>query len=231
MLDKNGWHMNAEQAFADARRTEKPVFLFFGSNLCSCNQMKTDLHQEGPLAELIQSELIGLHITTETPDLFQTYAVKNVPTFIVANADGIEYERSVDVNTADDLAAFCLLALGKFAHDHGETARAQQFIERLVSSYPQSLQAPEGVFLRGVYRYMASQDPMDLKASLFMLGKSYSGSIWVRRSLVLHIHPSTVVDWEVYRRQRRDYWESQDAYLKAWCTWYNGPSVHHFNME
>ena len=229
MLDKNGWHTDAETAFAEARHTEKPVLLFFGSNLCSCNQIKTDLHQEGPLANLIRNELIGLHITTDTPDLFQTYAIKNIPTFIVAKADGIEYARSVDANTADDLTAFCLLALGKIAHEHGETARAQQFMDRLVSAYPQSLQAPEGAFLRGVYRYMTSQDPVHLKASLFMLGKNYPGSIWVRRSLVLHLHHSAVADWDACRKQHLDYWETQDAFLKAYFTYHNGPSIHHFD--
>jgi hypothetical protein len=37
---------------------------------------------------------------------------------------------------------------------------------------------------------------------------------------------SAVIDWEAYRKQRRDYLECEDAYLKAYATYYNGPSGH-----
>jgi len=232
MPGENDWYTNTDKAFEEARRTEKPVFLFFCNDTCvSCNQIDSDIFTQNPLSDLIKSEFVALRMTSDAPDVFHNYAVKNVPAFVIAGTDGLEYERCSDIFDAEGLAAFCLLALGKVYHDRNEAETAQQHVERLINSYPQSPHAPEGVFLRGVYRYIASQDPMHLKASLFMLGKNYPDSIWVRRSLVLHFHPSTVVDWEAYRRQRRDYWESQDAYLKAWCTFYNGPSGHHFNME
>lgn len=229
MMRKNNyeWYANVDRGLEEARRIDKPAFMFFCSATCFyCNRMNTDVYTQKHVFDLIHSEFIALRITPETPDVFRTYAVKNVPAFIVAGTDGLEYERCSGFLKAEDLEAFCLLALGKFYHNRGETKNAQQYMERLISTSPQSLHAPEGLFLCGVYRYMTSQDPLQLRESFLMLAKSYPGSIWVRRSLILHFFPSAVIDWEAYRKQRRDYWESDDAYLKAYATYYNGPSGH-----
>jgi thioredoxin-related protein len=225
--NNDAWYSSVDRGLEGARRTDKPVFMFFCSATCFyCNRMNTDVYTQKHVSDLIHSEFVALRLTPDTPDVFRTYAVKNVPAFIIAGTDGLEYERCSGFLKAEDLEAFCLLALGKFYHDRCETKTAQQYMERLVSTYPQSLHASEGVFLRGIYRYMTSQDPLQLKESFLMLANIYPDSIWVRRSLILHFYPSVVVDWETYRRQRRDYWESPDAFVKSYATYYNGPSVH-----
>jgi len=221
------WYSRVDRGFEEARRVGKPVLLFFYSETCFfCNQMDMVVYPQQNVADLIQGEFVPVRITPDNPDVFRAYAVNTVPAFIVTGTDGVECERRSGSLDAEALVAFCLLALGKFYHDLHETQKAQQYMERLINSYPQSPHAPEAVFLQGVYRYLISEDPVHLKTSLFALVKNYPDSIWVRRSLVLHCHPSTVADWDAYRKKRRDYWESRDAYLKAYFTYYNGPSGH-----
>jgi len=178
------------------------------------------------VAELIQNEFLPIRLTPETPDVFRAYAVHTVPAFVVTDADGLECERRSGFLDAEGLASFCLLALGKFYHDHHATEKARQYLERLISAHPKSIDAPESIFLRGVYQYIVSQNPLRLRDAFLMLAQNYPDSVWVRRSLVLYFHPSAITDWEDFRKRRLDYWESKDAFLKAYATYYNGPSGH-----
>ncbi len=228
MLGKNNWYRDEDKTFAEAQVMGKPVFLYFCHDACiACKDIEMMIHQDQDLADLIQNHFIGLRITQDMTVMFQRYKIDLVPTFIVAGPDGTEYERFADLIGHDDLAALCLFALGKYCHDRNDTDAAQQHMEKLVDTYPHSPYAPEAIFLRGAYRYLISEDPAHLKTALFMLGKNHPGSIWVRRSLVLHLHHSSVADWDNYRKQHRDYWKSKEAYLKAYFTYHNGPSIHH----
>ena len=227
MNEKFEWYSSIDKAMAEAQKTGKPVFLFFCSDTCFyCNQMDIVVYKQKTISDLIRNEFLAVRISADTPDVFRTYRINNVPAFIIVGTNGFEYERYWGILDADSLAAFYLLALGKSYQDRNETEAAQQYLERLISTYPQSLHAPEGLFLHGLYRYMTSQNPMDLKKSFLKIAKIYPDSIWVRRSLVLYFHPSAVKDWEDYHKRRLDYWESKDAFLKAYATYYNGPSNH-----
>jgi hypothetical protein len=221
------WFSSLNRGIEESRRIVKPLFLFFRSETCFfCNQMDMVVHQRKTVADLIQGEFVPVHITPDTPDVFRTYGVTNVPVFVIAGTDGFEYERCSGFLDADGLMSFCLLALGKVFHDRNDTETAQKYLDRLISACPESFYTPEGIFLRGLYRYMTSQDPLHLRESFLMLAKIHPKSIWVKRSLIMHFHPSAVTDWEAYRKRRSDYWESQDAFVKSYATYYNGPSDH-----
>ena len=222
------WLSNVGEGFEFARVNNKPLFLFFCSETCFfCHRTDMVVYSRQNVADLIQSEFIHVRLKPERPDVFRSFTVNKVPAFIVTDADGLECERCSGFHEAEALAAFCLIALGKFYYACHKIEKAQIYLERLISSYSRSIYAPEAVFLLGIYRYLTTHDPAHLKTSLFSLAKNYPDSIWVRRSLVLQCHPSTVTEWDIYQRQHRDYWKSQDAYLKAYFTYYNGPSDHH----
>jgi len=228
LKDNYSWRSSIDEGLQDAHTSGKPFFLFFCSETCFyCHRMNMAVYPQQNVADLIRGEFVPVRITPATPELFGIYAVNTVPAFIVSGTDGMECERHAGFLDAEALTSFCLLALGKYYHDRREIEKAQQYIERLIIAYPQSAYAPEAVFLQGVYCYLTSHDPACLKTSLFALAQNYPDSIWVRRSLILHCHPTTINEWEVYQRQHLDYWKSQDAYLKAYFTYYNGPSDHH----
>ena len=181
------------------------------------------VYKQESVSNLIRDEFVAVRITPETPEVFRTFAVNNVPTFIIVGADGFEYERCSGFLDADGLVAFCLLALGKVYYDRHEKATAQRYLERLLLTYPQSPYVPEGIFLRGICLYLISQDPTHLTESFLHLSENHPDSIWTKRSLVLHFHPSAVFDWDAECRQHRDYWDSQDAFAKCFATYFNWP--------
>lgn len=227
MTEKNEWYTCVDNAFAEALRIDKPVFLFFCSRSCFlCHQMNIAMDTSKEVSSLIREGLVALRATPDTPEVFHTYAVKNVPELIIADTDGFEYERCTGFLDPPNLTAFFLFSLGKIEYDRGKKEAAERYIEALVENCPQSIYAPEGVLLRGIYRYQSTGETVHLKQSFETLAENYTGSIWVKRALVLHCHPSAIVNWETERKMHRDYWESQDAFVKSYATTFNGLSVY-----
>ena len=227
MDENNKWYSSFDCGLEEARKADKPIFMFFCSETCFyCNQMDIFIYKQKEVSTFIQSEFVTLRLTPDTPDPFRTYNVKNVPTFIVAGTDGLEYNRRSGFLEAEELMAFCLLALGKIYYNRNQLESAHRHMEKLAVNYPRSIHAPEGIFLRGLYRYMTTKDPVHFRESFLMLANSYPESIWVKRSLILYCHPSAVIDWDADCKERRDYWESPDAFVKCYATIFNGPSAH-----
>lgn len=217
----NEWFSSVDEGYGEARRLARPVLLYFYSNTCFyCQRFSMVVYRQQEVFDLVGNEFVGVRVSPETPDLFRAYAVSHVPAWVVTGADGFEYERLSGFRDKEEFSAFCLLALGKFYHDRGESETAQRHLERLVFNHPQSPYAPEGFFLHGLCSYLNTRDPQHFKDAFQKISQTHPESPWCKRSLVLYAHPSAVVDWDAARRQNRNYWDSEDAFAKCFATYF-----------
>ncbi|HOO40382.1 MAG TPA: thioredoxin family protein [Syntrophales bacterium] len=224
------WYSSLDKASAEARRSGKPVLLFFCSETCFfCNQMDMAVYARQDVIDLVQSEFVPLYITPGMPEIFRTYTVGEVPLLIVAEENGTEYERSVGFLDAQELMAFCLLALVKFYYDRDKAEIAKRHAERLIKDFPYGRRIPEGVFWQGVTRYQVTHDRRHFREAFETLAGNHPDSIWTVRARIFYCYPTSFIEWKNNRKNRLDYWKSRDAFLKSFAGYFFGPSVGQFS--
>ena len=204
----NEWREDIKLGFEEAEVMGKPILMFFYSPACYfCQQMERSAFSRKEILTRLTEEFVLLRITPNAPADFRTYNIKATPAFLILGPTGMEFERFTGFLDAQSLMAFCLLGLGKWRYDLGQADIAQYHVEELTSQYPGSIHAPEGFFLRGIYRYQTTKDRSHLRESYDTLARQYPDSPWVKRSRLLHLYPCAFFKWEAYRNQGWAYWE------------------------
>lgn len=206
------WREDLQKGRQEAADTEKPLLLFFYSPACFfCQQMEMISFSEQKVFSRLEKEFVILRVTTDSLKEFRAYNISATPAFLVLGPTGMEYERFTGFFDTQDLMAFCLTGLGKWRYDIGQADLAQTHAEELTSVYPDSVYAPEGLFLRGIYRYQNSKDRNHLQESYNILARQYPDSPWVNRSRLLHLYPCAFFKWDAYRNKGWSYWENHQV--------------------
>ena len=117
---------DAEAAFAHARASDRPVFLYWGASWCPpCNRIKSAVFARPDFAELAQS-FVALHIDGDAPGAQQLaahYKLRSYPTLVVFAADGTEITRLP-----------CELAGGRFVRTLDLALRAKYTVAQSLSA-------------------------------------------------------------------------------------------------
>ena len=83
-------------AFAQARASGRPVFLYWGASWCPpCNRIRAGAFARADFAELSKS-FIALHIDGDGPgaqELAEQFRLRSYPTLVVYRPDGAEVTR------------------------------------------------------------------------------------------------------------------------------------------
>ncbi|WP_166880337.1 thioredoxin family protein [Massilia mucilaginosa] len=91
-----GWHHDADAAFAQARATARPVFLYWGAVWCPpCNRLKAALLSQPGFATLAPS-FVPLHIDGDAPGAQRgadRLQLRSYPTLVLYRPDGAEITR------------------------------------------------------------------------------------------------------------------------------------------
>lgn len=204
------WREDLRQSLQEATDTGKPLLMFFYSPACYfCQQMELTAFSKKELLSRLAKEFVLLRITPNTPTDFRTYNVNATPALLILGPTGMGYERFTGFLDKQGLMAFCLIGLGKWRYDIGQADIARDHVEELTSLYPGSVYAPEGLFLRGIYRYQTTKDRSHLKESYDTLARQYPDSPWVKRSRLINLYPCALFKWEAYRNQGWESWENR----------------------
>ncbi|NLN59499.1 MAG: thioredoxin fold domain-containing protein [Deltaproteobacteria bacterium] len=210
-MEKIEWSADITGAHARSTAENKPLFLFFCSPGCYfCQKMEMDAYTHDKVVALFGKGLRSVRISPDNPVWFKRYHVKFTPTCLLLNPEGNEAERLIGFLEPDGLMAFLLLGLSKAYYDMGCLEEGRECVETLTRDYPESAQAPEGFFLRGIYRYHADEDREHFKEAFEILQERYRDSIWVKRARLLYLYPCGLFRWQTYRQQKGDFWDKDD---------------------
>ncbi len=203
----------ADVALAHTRSVKegKPLYLFFCSPGCYfCQKMESDSFTRQKVIDLFQKGILAVRVSPQEPSWYKTYNVKFTPTCILLNPEGNEEERSTGFLEANGMMAFLLLGIAKCCYDTGRLEEGGAYIETLTKDYPNSAQAPEGFFLRGIFRYHADHNRDHFKESFDILHERYHDSIWMKRARLLYLYPCALFRWQTFRQQKGDFWDKDD---------------------
>ncbi len=185
---KLNWIDNYNELLDVAKKTGKPVLLFFHS--VNCTGCKAMLEKTLPDKNVIEYTghrfALGMFEWSEpkSKDLVKKYGVEWTPTFIVADPDGNEVYRFVGYLPPRDFIAQLTLGLGKYALRKEDFDQADRCFEKIVKNDPKTEAAPEAAYYCGVAEYQKTQDPKKLKAAYEYLTKNYPDTDWAKKSIV-----------------------------------------------
>jgi hypothetical protein len=205
------WIGDVTLAHQRSGKENLPLFLFFCSPGCYfCQKMESGSYVQEKVIRLFDEKILAARITPDDPAWFKSYDVRFTPTCILLNPEGGEEERSTGLLEGNALMAFLLLGLAKSYYDMGKLEEGGECTEILTRDYPNSAQAPEGFFMRGIFRYHADHNRDHFKESFEILHERYHDSIWMKRARLLYLYPCALFRWQTFRDQKGDFWDKND---------------------
>jgi thioredoxin-related protein len=185
---KLNWIGDYDELLRVARKTGKPMLVFFHSVHCSgCKAM---IGKTLPDRDVVQHAgkrfALGMFEWSEpkSKDLAKKYGIEWTPTFIIANQDGIEAYRFVGYLPPHDFLAQLMLGEGMVGLRKDDFDRAFKCFERVSLTYPDSEAAPQAAYYAGVAQYKRTQDPKMLKKAYDFLSKNRPESDWAKKATV-----------------------------------------------
>jgi tetratricopeptide (TPR) repeat protein len=139
-------------------------------------------YPDSKVIQFIENNLVPVQVLSDQKPLSVDFNVKWTPTLITLDTDGKEHHRTVGFLPPEELIASLLLGMGKTSFDKGEFEAAISSLEKLVSDFPKSDSAPEGIFFLGVARYKNTEDPKALRAAYDKLSAEYPENEWTKRA-------------------------------------------------
>lgn len=112
------------------------------------------------------------------------YDVRWTPTFLLLDTGGHEHARNVGYLSSQDMLAFLTLAIGKEAFDEDKFDEAIRQFNEVICHYPESDQAAEAVYYKGVSGYKKGHDASELTKAYQLLHKQYPNTSWEKKASV-----------------------------------------------
>jgi tetratricopeptide (TPR) repeat protein len=133
------------------------------------------------VAEFVTNRMVPLQVLYDSP-LAADFKIKWTPTIIVLDYYGKEHHRTVGFFPPEEFIPSMLLGMGKIDFDTEQYDAAIRHFDTILTEFPKSSAAPEGIYLRGVSGYKASHNPAPLKEAYEKLKAEYPSSEWVKRA-------------------------------------------------
>ncbi|MBZ0137985.1 MAG: thioredoxin family protein [Planctomycetes bacterium] len=107
------WHQDLDEALAEAKKTNKPVFVDFTGVICSnCRWVETNIFPKPPVASRLASDYVLVQQWTDTKDqkakdYYNKYGKggKGVPMYVILKPDGTMVEKFVPPQFINSLTA------------------------------------------------------------------------------------------------------------------------------
>lgn len=155
-----------EQAQAQAKRTDKLLFVDVGAYWCPpCHRLDEEVFVVPEVGRYLAKSFVSVHIDAEKgegPDLVAEYKVQAYPTMLVLNATGVEQGRIVDFLSAAKLTeALARVVAGQSVLVDLESALASDpddVAKRFALAHAYALRA-EGKRAKALYQQILVADP------------------------------------------------------------------------
>ncbi len=131
----------------------------------------------------ISENFIPLRIASSEEPYATDFMVRWTPRIIVLDSFGLIHLSNVGFLTAEEFIPSLKLGLAKTDFDLNNLDGCKKHLDRILEAYPQSLSAPEAIFLRGVTAYKLSNQAAPLKEAYQTLKEKYPESEWAQRAL------------------------------------------------
>jgi thiol:disulfide interchange protein DsbD len=99
------WYDNLDSAIFDAKKFNKPIFVFFYANWCpACKQLESDALGNNNIKQKLSQNYVAVKINGDyNPELSSKYRIYSIPTLIFMNSNGEEYKRIEGYRSPDVL--------------------------------------------------------------------------------------------------------------------------------
>lgn len=147
--------------------------------------MDADTYPDKNVTEFIRENIVPLRILFGTMPFSKDFKAKWTPTLAVLDATGKEHYRIVGFTTAEEIVPALLLGIAKTYCELDQPDQAIQNLDKIISEYPESDQAPEATYMRGVAGYKNTYDRKYLKQAYKKLRDGYPQTERAKRLLPL----------------------------------------------
>jgi len=99
------WYDNLDSAILEAKKVNKPIFVFFYANWCpACKQLESDALGNSNIKQKLSQNYVAVKINGDhNPELSSKYRIYSIPTLIFMNSNGEEYKRIEGYKSPDIL--------------------------------------------------------------------------------------------------------------------------------
>lgn len=144
--------------------------------------MDTVTYPDKRVIKFIDQHFVPLRIQSDAEPYASDFNVKWTPTVITLDADGGEHFRTLGFLAPEDYIPSLYMAIGKSSFDSENLDKALVYFDNLLTMFPRSDFAPEGIFLQGVSRFKSTHDPQPLRETYERLNAKYPASRWTKRA-------------------------------------------------
>ena len=130
----------------------------------------------------INQHFVTLRLASDDQQYAKEFNIHWTPSIIILDEEGREHHRTLGFLAAEELIPSLYLAIGKSSFDSENLDRAQVYFDNLLTEYPKSDFAPQGIYLQGVSRYKSTHDPAPLKEAYELLNAQHPRSYWTKRA-------------------------------------------------
>jgi hypothetical protein len=179
------WENNLQEALHQAERDDRPVLLdFYAHDNTGCKLMTEITYSNDEVIKFVNTALIPLRIPFDRKPISEMYNIIWTPAVFILDLDGNIHYESIGFLGPDDFISTMLAGMGMMHYHFREFEKAEKLFNRSVREHPNSSRYPESVYMRGVCRYLATDDSEDLREVYNLLKDKYPKNEWTRKSVV-----------------------------------------------
>jgi len=139
-------------------------------------------YPDAAVSDFITRNFIPIRIQASDAELGPRFRIKWTPSLLILDKQGLEHNRTLGFFYPQELIPSLLLGIGKVFFDQPDRPKAISYFKQITMAYPESFQAPEAVYLKGVSQYIEDHDVANLFDIYECLKSRYPDSEWLMRA-------------------------------------------------
>ncbi len=130
----------------------------------------------------INHHFVPLRLPSDAKPYAADFNIHWTPSIIILDEKGREHHRTMGFLAPDEFIPSLYLAIGKLSFDSENMDKARVYFDNLLTEYPKSDFAPQGIYLEGVTKYKSTHDPKPLREAYDTLSSRFPASYWTKRA-------------------------------------------------